>query len=221
MLEAGTTVLCDRYAYSGVAYSVAVHVSVLFAKKREPFVEICLLNAFLKKNVQGLSFTWCLQADKGLLKPDVVYQIATEPSVCAKRHGYGKLHATHQLPAKQAKKQLVRCLCVLSPGNEVYERQHIQERVAEAYSLFHTADNWKVIQPCSADCLAASHQPSTEQHPEQAQRKTSAQEMSIDQSINSVTQQILEHLLPLLEHSSEHSEQVRPPLARLGDAVSW
>ena len=43
-LKEGTNVICDRYAYSGVTYSAS----------------------------KGLDFEWCLNADKGLIKPDLV-----------------------------------------------------------------------------------------------------------------------------------------------------
>ena len=43
-LEKGTHVICDRYAFSGVAYSAA----------------------------KGLDFQWCLNADRGMVKPDLV-----------------------------------------------------------------------------------------------------------------------------------------------------
>jgi dTMP kinase len=51
----------DRYAYSGVCYSVA----------------------------KGLSFDWCLGADRGLLKPDLVFYIDMSAADLAKRSGYG------------------------------------------------------------------------------------------------------------------------------------
>ena len=44
ILRSGTDIVCDRYAYSGVAYSVA----------------------------KGLDFEWCLGADRGLILPDLV-----------------------------------------------------------------------------------------------------------------------------------------------------
>lgn len=43
-LENGTTVICDRYSFSGLVYSIA----------------------------NGLDKDWCLASDKGLLEPDVV-----------------------------------------------------------------------------------------------------------------------------------------------------
>ena len=44
-LAAGTTLVCDRYAYSGVAFTAA-----------KP----------------GLNFEWCKQCDRGLPSPDAV-----------------------------------------------------------------------------------------------------------------------------------------------------
>ena len=46
-LETGESIVSDRYAYSGVCYSVA----------------------------KGLNFDWCLGADRGLLRPDLVFYI--------------------------------------------------------------------------------------------------------------------------------------------------
>ena len=45
LLENGCNVVVDRYAYSGIAYSVA----------------------------KGLDKTWCLSSDEGLLQPDIVF----------------------------------------------------------------------------------------------------------------------------------------------------
>lgn len=53
--------MSDRYAYSGVCYSVA----------------------------KGLNFDWCLGADRGLLQPDLVFYIDMSAVDLAKRSGYG------------------------------------------------------------------------------------------------------------------------------------
>ena len=50
-LKNGTNIICDRYWYSGVAYSVA----------------------------KGMDFEWCLAADKGLHQPDLVIYLKAEP----------------------------------------------------------------------------------------------------------------------------------------------
>ena len=60
MLE-GTNFVCDRYAYSGVAYSGA----------------------------KGLDFQWCLNADRGLLKPDLVIYMDLDMETIKKRAGFG------------------------------------------------------------------------------------------------------------------------------------
>ena len=60
-LQSGISVVCDRYAYSGVAYSAA----------------------------KGLDFEWCLGADRGLLRPDLVFFIDISPEAISKRSGFG------------------------------------------------------------------------------------------------------------------------------------
>lgn len=61
MLKKGKNIICDRYWYSGVAYSYA----------------------------KGLDFEWCLGADKGLREPDLVVVLKGDPEKLAKREGYG------------------------------------------------------------------------------------------------------------------------------------
>eukprot|EP00349_Pseudokeronopsis_sp_Brazil_P006847 CAMPEP_0202972360 /NCGR_PEP_ID=MMETSP1396-20130829/35813_1 /ASSEMBLY_ACC=CAM_ASM_000872 /TAXON_ID= /ORGANISM="Pseudokeronopsis sp., Strain Brazil" /LENGTH=70 /DNA_ID=CAMNT_0049702681 /DNA_START=199 /DNA_END=411 /DNA_ORIENTATION=+ len=62
MLSSGTTVVCDRYAYSGVAYSAA----------------------------KGLDFDWCKVPDKGLIIPDLIFYIDVDAEDIAAREGYGE-----------------------------------------------------------------------------------------------------------------------------------
>ncbi|CAG5136845.1 unnamed protein product [Candidula unifasciata] len=61
LLQSGTTIIVDRYAYSGVAYSAA----------------------------KGLSVDWCRQPDVGLLKPDKVLYITVSPEKAAERGQFG------------------------------------------------------------------------------------------------------------------------------------
>mmetsp|Transcript_38264 Transcript_38264/g.43862 ORF Transcript_38264/g.43862 Transcript_38264/m.43862 type:complete len:137 (-) Transcript_38264:3-413(-) len=61
-IREGTNIVCDRYAYSGVAYSHA----------------------------KGLDFDWCVQPDKGLPQPDLVLFINTSPTEIASRSGFGE-----------------------------------------------------------------------------------------------------------------------------------
>ncbi|XP_003744559.1 thymidylate kinase [Galendromus occidentalis] len=62
-LEKGISLVVDRYAFSGVAFSSA-----------KP----------------GLSQEWCRQPDVGLLKPDVVFFLTADPETLKQRGGYGE-----------------------------------------------------------------------------------------------------------------------------------
>jgi len=61
-LNQGINIVCDRYAYSGVAYSAA----------------------------KGLDFDWCLGADRGLIRPDLVFYIDIGAQKLAQRSGFGE-----------------------------------------------------------------------------------------------------------------------------------
>lgn len=60
-LKEGKTVICDRYAYSGVAFSMA----------------------------KGMDMEWCKSPDKGLPKPDLLLFLHLSPEAASKRPGYG------------------------------------------------------------------------------------------------------------------------------------
>jgi thymidylate kinase len=59
LLNAGTHLVVDRYAYSGVAYSAA----------------------------KGLSRQWCASVDEGLLAPDAVFFLQVNPEAAGGRCG--------------------------------------------------------------------------------------------------------------------------------------
>ncbi|KAG8639805.1 thymidylate kinase isoform X2 [Manihot esculenta] len=60
-LKSGTTLVVDRYSYSGVAFSSA----------------------------KGLDFEWCKAPEIGLLAPDLVLYLDIPPEKAAERGGYG------------------------------------------------------------------------------------------------------------------------------------
>lgn len=60
-LSAGHSVILDRYAYSGVAYSV----------------------------LKGFNYDWCRSPDRGLPKPDCVVFLYAEAEALRKRSGFG------------------------------------------------------------------------------------------------------------------------------------
>ena len=80
MLSEGTTIVMDRYAYSGVAYSAA-KVYSLFHLKFFILFNVCL---------KGLSLDWCKSPDHGLPEPDLVLFIDLPPEVASVRAGYGE-----------------------------------------------------------------------------------------------------------------------------------
>lgn len=61
-LRAGTTIIVDRYSYSGVAYSAA----------------------------KGLDFEWCKIPERGLLKPDLVLYLTLSEEALGRRKGFGE-----------------------------------------------------------------------------------------------------------------------------------
>ncbi|KAF1928386.1 thymidylate kinase [Didymella exigua CBS 183.55] len=63
-IQAGTTVVLDRYYYSGIVYSAA---------KQNP----------------SLPLSWCRAPDVGLPRPDVVLFLHISPEAAAQRGGYG------------------------------------------------------------------------------------------------------------------------------------
>lgn len=71
-LEAGITLIVDRYAFSGVAYSAA----------------------------KGLPLEWCKGVDSGLPNPDLVLFLTAPPRVLMERVGWGQ--ERFEKPAFQA-----------------------------------------------------------------------------------------------------------------------
>ncbi|KAJ1018939.1 hypothetical protein NDA16_004742 [Ustilago loliicola] len=61
-LEAGESIVCDRYAFSGIAYSVA----------------------------KGFSYDWCRNPDVGLPLPDLTMFLDLDAQTAAARGGYGE-----------------------------------------------------------------------------------------------------------------------------------
>lgn len=64
-LHAGTTLVVDRYAYSGVAFTAA-------------------------KGLPGLDRAWCMAPDAGLPAPDAVFFLSLTVEAAEARGGYGE-----------------------------------------------------------------------------------------------------------------------------------
>ncbi|KAK9894122.1 Deoxythymidylate kinase [Cystobasidium minutum MCA 4210] len=72
-LEAGTNIVCDRYAFSGAAFSAA-KVSI------KPFTN----------DPSSFYYTWCKSPDIGLPAPDLVIFLSVSAEVASSRGGFGE-----------------------------------------------------------------------------------------------------------------------------------
>lgn len=61
-LAKGANIVCDRYWFSGVAYSCA----------------------------KGMDYEWCISPDRGLIRPDLIIFLDADPDVLSSRPGYGE-----------------------------------------------------------------------------------------------------------------------------------
>ncbi|KAH8827287.1 thymidylate kinase [Flagelloscypha sp. PMI_526] len=73
LLASGTIIICDRYAFSGVAFSVAKSLSLPSPPQTGP-----------------LSYDWCKMPDTGLPRPDLTLFFDVSPSVARQRGAYGE-----------------------------------------------------------------------------------------------------------------------------------
>lgn len=64
-LNAGISLVVDRFSFSGMAYS-------------------------LSKNKPGLNLSWCQAPETGLPAPDLVFYMRVDPEEAARRGGYGE-----------------------------------------------------------------------------------------------------------------------------------
>ncbi|TFK25153.1 hypothetical protein FA15DRAFT_655393 [Coprinopsis marcescibilis] len=76
LLNEGTTVLCDRYAFSGIAFS-ASKIVASSSSSADPVVP-------------KLPFEWCRAPDIGLPAPDVVLFLDIAPEQAKQRGGFGE-----------------------------------------------------------------------------------------------------------------------------------
>lgn len=74
-LERGQHIICDRYAYSGIAFSRS--------KLAGP-------GAAASDDGRALSFEWCCMPDRGLPAPDVVLFLDVSAEDAAKRGSFGE-----------------------------------------------------------------------------------------------------------------------------------
>lgn len=98
ILASGTHIVADRYAFSGVAYSVGA---------------------------KALDWTWSLEADRGLPAPDLVIFLDIDPNLAAKRGQYGQ-EIYEKLSIQQAVADAFRKVADLVPS-ERWKRIAVEE----------------------------------------------------------------------------------------------
>ncbi|MCO5556968.1 hypothetical protein L7F22_010523 [Adiantum nelumboides] len=85
-LESGKNIVCDRYAFSGIAYSCA-------KVRGRPLLAMLSLHTDSPadvKRTQGLSYQWCKAPDVGLPEPDVTIFLDLSVEEASRRGGYGE-----------------------------------------------------------------------------------------------------------------------------------
>jgi dTMP kinase len=91
-LEAGTTLICDRYAFSGIAFSAAKGLppssTSSYEEKTTPSDSTTTLPT--SPTTTTLSYEWCRAPDTSLPAPDLVLFLDVTPEVQASRGGYGQ-----------------------------------------------------------------------------------------------------------------------------------
>ena len=81
----GTTLIVDRYAYSGVAFTAAKKVISIYLS----IYLFIYLSIYLSSSIQVASLDWCKGPDRGLPAPDVVLYLQLSSQVAQNRSNYG------------------------------------------------------------------------------------------------------------------------------------
>lgn len=79
LLSEGTTLIVDRYSYSGVAFSAA----------KRGKLEYLTTNRAAKTFYLGISIDWCKHPENGLPKPDLVFLLTLTAEEMKSRPGFG------------------------------------------------------------------------------------------------------------------------------------
>jgi dTMP kinase len=114
-LASGTTIVLDRYAYSGVAFTAA--------------------------KGKGLTLEWCKAPDAGLLAPDLTLFLDIPIADAAARGNFGEVGSPRSYECDRTPQS--KHLHLRMP-QERYETTAFQERVHEKFRELMTPD-WKII----------------------------------------------------------------------------
>lgn len=84
-LEAGTTIICDRYAFSGIAFSTAKSSPPPSSSSSSSSPQTTSASSS-----STLTYEWCRAPDRSLPAPDLVLFLDITPEAQAARGGYGQ-----------------------------------------------------------------------------------------------------------------------------------
>jgi dTMP kinase len=85
-LTEGTSVVCDRYAYSGVAFSAAKVTCNTARREYDPTLR-CESSSLQEEEEPLLNFDWCQSSDVGLPAPDAIIFLDLTQEEAEKRGG--------------------------------------------------------------------------------------------------------------------------------------
>jgi len=88
-LETGTTIICDRYAFSGIAFSAAKALPPPPSSSLSS-PDTNSTNPSKSISTSTLSYEWCRAPDTGLPAPDLVIFLDVSEAVAQARGGYGQ-----------------------------------------------------------------------------------------------------------------------------------
>jgi len=95
-LEAGTNIICDRYAFSGIAFSTAKSLPSSSSSNDGSTITTTPSNPTTTSTnsptstTKTLTYEWCRAPDTSLPAPDLVLFLDVTPEVQAARGGYGQ-----------------------------------------------------------------------------------------------------------------------------------
>ncbi|CCD24456.1 bifunctional thymidylate/uridylate kinase NDAI_0D01420 [Naumovozyma dairenensis CBS 421] len=120
LLLEGKIVILDRYVYSGIAYSAA-------------------------KNIPGMDLKWCLQPDKGLLKPDLTIFLTNDNDNDDKK-GFGEERYENVQFQKEVKNQFIKVFSELDSIDKESETLKIVN-VTNKSIIQVEEEIWSFVQP--------------------------------------------------------------------------
>jgi dTMP kinase len=118
-LKSGITVICDRYAFSGIAFSAV-----------KP----------------GLTYEWCKSPDISLPAPDLILFLEVHPDVARERGGYGEERYEKEALQARVREVFKKIELDTSQSSEVLSWRNID--ASKSMAIVEEAI-WTVVQPFS------------------------------------------------------------------------